>query len=693
MKRNSPSGSSKRKLRLPKLRIDNPKVGNMSSVLAALCNIAMLYVVYFLLRVVYVWENWDIYGSGWSELNKWSLLRGGFRFDTAAIAYTNIIYAILMFLPLFIRHREWWQTMTKWIYVVVNSFAVVINLSDAVYSQFTGHRTTNTFFREFTNDSNLGSVFLHGLVSHWYLLIVGGLLIAGMIIFYVKPGVDNRFSPENVKALDKIGKRRFYISNGVVFLFLFPVTVVAIRGGVINTYRPLNISNAAQYVNQPSQSSIVLNTTYTLIRTLGKTTFKDPNYFSEEKMNALYTPIHKPQTESVDAAYYGMFKGKNVVVIILESFGQEYTGFYNNDPAFADSPFRIAGYEGYTPFLDSLLRHSLTWQQTYANGRKSIEATPSLLTSIPMFVEPFYATGYSLNKLKGLAGLLEKDGYSSAFFHGANNGSMNFETFSRAAGFQNYYGRTEYESDKELGGTGDFDGLWAIWDEPFLQYYAKKMSMMQQPFVTAVFTATSHDPFNIPDQYKSVYPEGPLPIHKCIRYTDNALRRFFETASQQPWFDNTIFIISADHTNKSNHDVFTTPMGFYCIPLLIYDPSGKLPTGVMPGVAQQIDMMPTVLNLLGYDKPYLAFGQDMLGTPPEKTWAVNYTNGVYQFLMDNTLIQFDGDGVVGTYNLHNDPYTSSKLSSTLQGSVDLLKAIIQQYMRRMINDRLIAEEE
>ena len=249
---------------------------------------------------------------------------------------------------------------------------------------------------------------------------------------------------------------------------------------------------------------------------------------------------------------------KNVVVLIVESFGREYIGALNKD-------LEGGKYKGYTPYVDALIGKSTTFRYSFCNGRKSIDGMPSILSSIPMFVEPFILTPSSMNDYTGLAGILGQEGYETAFFHGAQNGSMGFQAFAQKTGFQHYFGRTEYEAAK---GTDDFDGTWAIWDEPFLQYYAEEMGKMKQPFMTAVFTASSHHPFVIPEQYKQQYPEGKLEIQKCIRYTDMAIGKFFETASKQPWFQNTIFVLTSDHTNMSDHAYYQTDLGGFCSPTL-----------------------------------------------------------------------------------------------------------------------------
>jgi phosphoglycerol transferase MdoB-like AlkP superfamily enzyme len=268
---------------------------------------------------------------------------------------------------------------------------------------------------------------------------------------------------------------------------------------------------------------------------------------------------------------------------------------------------------------------------------------------------------------------------------------MGFQAFAQKTGFQKYYGRTEYEV---AHGTADFDGTWAIWDEPFMQFYAEEMTKMKQPFMTALFTASSHHPFVIPEKYTKEFPEGSLPIHKCIRYTDMAIGKFFETARKQPWYDNTIFVMTSDHTNQSDHAEYQTDLGGFCVPIIIFDPSAE--GGEMEDkIAQQIDILPTVLGLLGYAKSYLGFGIDVLNTPAEDTWAVNYLNGIYQYVKYGYVLQFDGTNTKAVYSLE-DRLMKNNLKGKVKEQSQMereLKAIIQQYMERMSQNRLMPDKQ
>ena len=659
------------------------RFGYLAPLTAMLCNLGIAYILYFLARIIYLLVNYSYFEQGLSFSHLMEMLGGGLVFDTSAILVTNIPYIVLMLLPWHRKENDTYQQICKWVFSVINGLALAINLCDSVYFRYTMRRTTTTVFSEFSNEGNLGSIFLTETLHHWYLVIAFVLLIWGVWKLYVKTGLEWK-------------RLRPWPYALTVFLSLAafaPFVVAGIRGGFTTAVRPITISNANQYVNRPIEAALVLNTPFSLYRTIGKAVFVVPDYYqNEQEMEAIYSPVHTGLSgisgESRDTIAPGFIK-KNVVVLIVESFGREYIGALNKT-------LENGQYRGYTPYVDSLIAKSVTFSHTYCNGRKSIDGMPSILSSIPMFVEPFFLTPASMNHVSGIASILAAEGYQTAFFHGAQRGSMGFQAFSRATGFQDYYGREDYDADTRFGGDEDFDGMWAIWDEPFLQYYATKMSEMKEPFMTAVFTASSHHPYVIPEKYKAQYPEEGIIIHKCIRYTDMAIGKFFEKASHEPWFNNTIFVLTSDHTNLSDHAFYETDLGGFCSPIIIYEPdNAERQPEIQDKIAQQIDILPTIMGMLHYPKPYFGFGIDVLNTPAEDTWAVNYLNGIYQYVKQGYVLQFDGSQTKAVYAL-----SDSLMKRNLIGKVPQqpqmereLKAIIQQYMTRMTQDRLTVNDE
>lgn len=632
-------------------------------------NILLVYVCYEVCRLAFLFENSDSYASmTWADFRRMSA--GGFRFDTSAIFYTNALFILLYLLPLHLKERRWYHMMTKWVFVTVNSIAVLINLADSVFFTFRSQRSTMAVLDEFGGEGNLGGILGPEILSHWYLVILFAALVYMLWRLYRMPATG-------VRPL-----RRYYTVNSVTLVIAGFIAFCGMRGNVffLGATRPISVGFAQRYAKDPIDTGLILNTPFSLIRTLGSLPQPTPQYFTQEELDALYTPVHVP-ADSVSP------QRKNVVILIVESFAGEFVGGFNNNRALDNGTYR-----GYTPFADSLLQVATSWERSFDNTFFSIDAAPAVLASLPRMDKSFTVTPYSLNKLNSLATELGSKGYYSEFFHGADNESLGIHAFTQSIGYQHYSGINEFVSDPRFRGMDEFDGHWGIWDEPFLQYFCTRIGEMPEPFLATVFTLSSHHPFKVPDKYKDVFlDEGIHQLHKCIRYTDYSLRRFFDQASRQPWYRNTVFVLTADHgSSKRTHPEYKTDFGSSQIPIIFFDPAGGLPKGVQPGIAQQIDIMPTLLSYLGYDRPYVAFGKDLLTTPPDSTWALNWANTMPRYVHGDYVIQLSGDNVHSMYNYKEDPRLEHNLAGKgLPEEKDMerhAKAIIQSYFSRMNNN-------
>ena len=606
----------------------------------AVCNFALVMAIFSLSRVFYFLTNQasypDVTGNHFLEL-----FFGGLRFDLTALLYLNSVYLLMQLLPIRIRQNKRYQQVAQWFYWIPNSLAIIVNCIDMVYMQFTGRRTTMAFFTEFQNEGNLAQIFLTSMVQYWYVTLFAIAMIVLLVLL----------TRRNVETDDKRHLIIYYISETAILLVSIYFVVIGIRGGFGAFTRPITLSNALAYTNHTNETNIVLNTPFAIMRSSEGKVFPDLQYFSPEEAEQIMTPLH--------AAQQGNMVQKNVVIILLESFSKEYLGHY-------------------TPFLDSLSAQALTFELSLANGRKSIDAMPSILSSIPMLITPYILTPYSTNDVGSLASYLGAKGWQTAFFHGAPNGSMGFQAYARSCGFEAYYGKDEYNNN------ADYDGYWAIWDEPFLQFFGQTMTTMQQPFMTTVFTATSHHPFQVPKQYEGVFPEGTHPLHKCIGYTDNSLRKFFDYAKQQPWYENTLFVLTADHTNALTTPEYNNDKGRYEVPIIFFDPhmDEALRTKERHFPVAQVDILPSVLAYLDYDEPYFAFGEDVITRDKEHPYVVNYNNPVFQIFSDSLLLQFDGKEVTAVQNFGN-----AKNENDV-AMLRYLQATIQQYITRMKSNRL-----
>ena len=232
----------------------------------ALYNLLLVYVVYFVARIVYLLENWSYFSQGLSFGHLMEMLGGGLVFDTSAILVTNIPYIVMMLFPVHLKETHIYQQVCKGVFLFVNGLALAVNLCDAVYFRFTMRRTTTTVFSEFSNEGNLGGIFLTETLNHWYLVLLFVLMVWLMYRLYRTTGLQSR-------------KLSWWCYDVVTLLSLAafaPFVVAGIRGGFTTAVRPITISNANQYVDRPVEAALVLNTPFSLYRTIGKSVFVVP---------------------------------------------------------------------------------------------------------------------------------------------------------------------------------------------------------------------------------------------------------------------------------------------------------------------------------------------------------------------------------------------------------------------------------
>jgi phosphoglycerol transferase MdoB-like AlkP superfamily enzyme len=579
----------------------------------------------------------------------------GIRFDLVAISVFNFPFIVLSTLPIPWRNHKWYELGLKILFHFINSFCYLLNCIDIEYFKFTAKRSTYDLFTMMGYGEDFVNLIPQFIADFWYIIILWGLLIVLAEFLYRKT--------QNVRKIGVFNLKYF----GVHFIIMacnLSFFVVNGRGGF--QLRPITPISAAQSTS-PENMHLVLNTPFTMLKTWGKQGLEMKSYFSEKELEAIYSPVqlHERRTNE--------FEGNNVVILILESFSNEFVG-------------AVDGGKSYTPFLDSLLGESLVFENAIANGKKSMEALPAIASSLPTLMnDPYISSNYSGNQINSLATILKKRGYHTSFFHGATNGSMGFDDFCKAAGFEHYYGRKEFGNDKY------YDGNWGIYDEQFMQFMAKKLNKIKEPFFSCAFTISSHHPYKLPAKYKKRFKGGKNPIAKTIQYTDYALERFFDKVSKEDWFDNTIFVITADHTPNSQHPFYrSNRVGIYSIPIAYYKRGSTL-KGKSKMLTQQIDIMPTLLDLLRYSKPYVAFGKSVFEKGDR--FAANFLGDVYQFYHKGYLLQFGDESSLKMYHYKKDSMLTRNLlnkEKTVRKEMETrLKALIQSYNNRMIKNELI----
>lgn len=577
----------------------------------------------------------------------------GIRFDISAIVYFNLLFISLHLIPNPYREKTFYRFFMKLTFFVFNAFAYLLNIIDFEYFKFTKKRTT---FDVFGMKSDFLPLLPEYLKDYWYLVIILTALICLAWFLYRKTEWRAPSSKIN------------YFVQSIYLIISISIFLVAARGGF--QLKPLRIMDAALYAS-PKTIPLVLNTPFTMLQTYGRKQLVEINYMSIGEEKKLFPIQHRLQSHTP-------MRRKNVVIIIVESLSREFMAKYGAS-------------KSYTPFLDSLSSKALVCKNSFSNGTRSMEAIPAVLASIPHLVQDSYIySAYQGNRINSIGSILVKEGYRTAFFHGGTNGTMGFDSFIKMAGFQKYYGRDEYNNDK------DFDGLWGIYDEEFLHFTALKLDETPPPFCAAVFTLSSHHPISVPPKHAGRFEGGTLGIHKGIKYVDYALSRFFDVASKMKWYNNTIFVITGDHIPDESEDPFyRNYIGMFAVPIIFFLPDTSV-QGTRNITTQHVDIMPSILDYLDYNGEFISFGRSIFDST-YTGYSYNYINDTYEIVDDKYALHFNGDKSIGLFNYTEDNLLSKNyigMIPDIQLKLEShLKAIIQSYRHAMIADELTIGDE
>lgn len=630
-------------------------------ILVLFYRIFLAYVFYQIARLLFWYFNKELIKVD-SVSDYFNLAFHGTAFDTTAILYVNALFILLSLVPVVINTKKAYQTVLFWLYFITNGIAYAMNFGDFVYYRFAQARLTSTALEVAKHESNVFKVFTVSIGQHPFVLIWFIVLMALWVFLYKKVKIAERRPVQLIP---------YFILSVLVLCSTAVLAIGGIRGDFKHSTRPINLVDANRFVTNPLQGNIVLNSTFSFFRTLGTNNFKEVHFVDEKYITDNVQP-YKIYDRKVESR-------PNIVIFIVESFGREYSGAFNKDK-------NIKGYVSYTPFIDSLAGQSLIFPNMFANGRQSIHGMSSVLAGIPSLTDAFTSSPYSNQKIQSIVSVCNDLGYDTSFYHGAPNGSMGFLGFGNILGFKHYFGKNEYNHDE------DFDGMWAIWDEPFLQYFAKNVGK-KQPFMATVFTASSHHPFKIPEKYKGKFKKGTIEMHEPIQYTDYAIKKYFETAKKEPWFNNTIFVFTGDHTNEIAYGEYEKAMNRFAVPLILYSPNPAYNLkGVNPETAQQIDIYPTLADLIGYNKQIRSWGRSLVSDKKYASIVVNSDGSSEQFIIRNHMYRFDGKEITGVYEKDDLGFTNNLIGKPktpeIEKEMQTAKAWYQDYMDRVINRKL-----
>jgi phosphoglycerol transferase MdoB-like AlkP superfamily enzyme len=545
---------------------------------------------FFVIRV----STYFMYPDYFSSLNVSEIFFAfmqSLRFDLSILT-TFLFFPILMInLPL--KFRSWW--MIPWIIWIaaVTLFALALASGDMFYFDFVKRHMGNELLLA---SKDLPFIVEMIVYEYWYMPLLFIPLVYGVV-----KGYGYLF-------------RRFDMreKSWTIFVLLFITLFFMIRGNFAD--KSIHVIDAFKKGNVVA-GNLTLNgafTSYHYIRMSGE--FNEHSYFTPEELPALlgYAPENMFPYEQVVAKKP---TGKNVVFILLESWSAKYID------AISDNSY------GVTPNFDALSKEGELYTHFYAAGQRSIQGIQASLTSIPPYNGlPTLGTGlevYNVSKIANIANELE---YETLFIQSSKRRSFRMDAIANTLGFEHYYGMEDIPTTLAYPNpTGSKFG----WDYETLMFAKEKMDHFEKPFFTYVFTGTTHVPYPLlPKEFEKYEHDqnGEEGFLNTLYYSDWAVGEFIKAASKMDWYEDTIFIFTADHCLGS----FSSGsfLDKFHIPLLIFEPAKK-EKKVNQNVASQLDIMPTIAGFIGYDKPFSAYGSDLRGAHKERALLNEYNTFGY----------------------------------------------------------------
>ncbi|MBI2966855.1 MAG: LTA synthase family protein [Bacteroidetes bacterium] len=637
-----------------------------SNLLILLLRLLLLLAIYQILRIGFLLFNPDYFvpsGIGHFLL----IFFYGLRFDLSAIIFSNAFLILFHFMPPPWFYCRGYQAGLKIMFYCINIPFILMNCVDFEYFHYSMHRTTWDIFNVLTLGYDALNILPALLGDFWYILLILASVIFLCEMIYRKIDRIIIFLNLSQKEISPRVKPLWFRWIGILLIYpgVIGVCIIGARGGF--QLRPVSIVDSAQSGN-PQHSAFILNTSFTLIKTFRKRTLEEKLYFTEQKCREIFSIKYRFTNDSVKSSQIK----NNIMVIILESFSKEYLQVGENN-------LRLV------PFLDSISKKGLVFENAFSNGRSTIEGIPAIIASLPSLMEfPYITSIYSGNKIQSLPLILGQWGYETVFFHGGTNGTMGFDGFSKMTGFSHYFGRSEYNNDDH------FDGTWGIYDDKFLSWCAGKLNEMKKPFFASLLTISSHHPYSLPPESVEKFKHIEDPMLRAVAYTDHSLRIFFNEMSKYAWFDSTLFIFTADHGGPAYLPVYQTMTGVYAIPMIFYKPNSDL-QGVSTMTVQQADILPSVLDYLEYPYPFTSFGSSVFDTTG-KHLAVNLSGNIYRLISDGYALFYSDSNETILYHYKSDSLLTRNIAVTEPGQTsnlkDLMKAVIQTFNNKMIHNKL-----
>jgi len=528
----------------------------------------------------------------------WMIFPIGLRMDLIILSYISFLPALLICLlpekPLFA-----FRKFLSGYFIFFLFLFLFMELATRDFINEYDTRPNKLFVDYLLYPKEVGTTLLKGYL--WS--IIATIVLLAVAFYFVIKAAPRLFHPKPAPY-----KTKLIVFPLVVFLLFFGAR------SSLTSKRPINASNAVFSTDQLT-NSLGLNSLYTV----GFAIYSMKNEGNAAKMygkmdeNEAYTRVkkymnvadadftnpdlplnHLQKTDSLRERPY------NLVIFLQESLGAEYVGSLGGKPL--------------TPEFDKLTKEGLLFTNLYCTGTRSVRGIEAVVTGfLPSPSESVVKLSNSQTGFFTLAEALKEKGYDTSFIYGGMANFDNMASFFNGNGFENIIDEPDFDKQKAA-----FHGTWGYSDEDLAvkaNDYFK--SQGKKPFFSLMFSTSNHEPFEFPDGRIQLYDKKKQTVNNAMKYADFSIGKFFEMAKKEAYFKNTIFIVIADH-NTRTYGQNLVPINKFHIPALIIGPN--VPKGkAYTKLSSQIDIPPTLLNMIGMNVETPMPGRDLLKLPEAST--------------------------------------------------------------------------
>lgn len=602
-----------------------------------------LLILLGLLKLIFFFYNsqisndWELEGIGnMAQIIQWSLF-----YDILCICAVNILFFLIMMIAGRLSHNKYFQNILPLPFAMLNTLMLALNCIDIFYFRFQLQRSNADLLYVFRDPLQYGNS------NVWWMALGGFLLLLFCFTWIFK-------AMRTLVRMQAAEKTSAIILTFCVLLLFLVTSVITGTKKFLPNY-PLTKLPSIQL---PLAQNSLLNFVYSAYR-INETSIPAIYYMDEQTLANTFSIYQKNDQPS---------SPKNIVLFIMESVPLEF---------FSDSsPYKPA-----LPFLDSLIKKSRFFNNAFSYSYSSNKGITAILGGIPTLTDlPLYHSGYASISKTAPGKALAQNNYSSAFFIGDNYDDFGFAKCARWLGFGKYYSMEDIPNYKSLE-----QHTMGLHDEYVMNFMQQQLTSLPEPFLAVQYNISTHYPNDVPAHFKKDNKAGnTTPPMLSMQYYDACLKTFFENASQQPWFENSVFIFCSDHWAQPHEKVINIDkVDALRIPIFIYDPSSAIPETIQTPVSQ-LDILNTILYYGGYSKSFISYGKNLKEADSNRVVFSKLNGSVYQAINKDHVLGFNAaEGkALYLYDYMSDPGKQQNiLSDTLlpQNKVMLqkMKAFLQ----------------